>query len=157
MHNLLDPDDPPTLVGYRQGDGLTTGRWMPGRQQIEISPTDTVLMLLADDDRKAPGFTFEVLMDQQPWSGAVGLFWGYQENAAAKAAQQPGRNFAHCQTLLLVRGRDANGGVQFYVERSAVQLQYDRGRGRLRRLPEQLLAGRHSQLRRQRTALSDRR
>ncbi len=124
-HNLLGPNEPPTLVGYRRGDGQTTGRWMPGRQQIEINPADTVLIQLGADDRQSPEFTFEILMSQRPWSGAVGLFWGYQENAAAKAARQPEQAFARCQLLLLFHGQRPNGGPeQFFMQRAAAEVCY---------------------------------
>ncbi len=126
-HNLLGPGEPPTLVGYREGDGQTTGRWMPGRQQIEINPVGTVFVQFGADDRQAPGFTFEVLMSQRPWSGAIGVFWGYQEDAAAKAAHQPWREFAHCQLLLLGRGQGPNGGLEFFVDRADAHLSYDAG------------------------------
>jgi eukaryotic-like serine/threonine-protein kinase len=124
--NLLGRDAPPTLVGFRRGDGRATGHWEPGRQQIEINPTDATLILLGADDRPAPGFTFEVSLDQRPWSGSIGVFWGYQEDAAAKAAHQPGVVFANCQALLLETGQGESG---FYVERLSAQLRVNREGG----------------------------
>jgi hypothetical protein len=122
MTNLLGPDAPPTIVGFRHSDGRATGHWIPGRQQIEINPTDVTLMLLAADDRPAPGYTFEVSMEQRPWSEGVGVFWGYQEDAAAKAGRQPGRQFARCQALLLSRSRAADGHMQRFIQRIDGQL-----------------------------------
>ncbi len=88
---LKKGESQPDLFGFSQGDGLATGRWLPGRQQLVISPTGVVLIQMATTAKEKPSFSFRTLVDQRPWSGSIGVFWGYQEDEAVKKRRRPRR------------------------------------------------------------------
>ena len=71
-----------------------------------------------------PSFTFETGATQSPWTGHVGLFWGYHEDAAVKGARAPDQEFGWFQ-MLCVGQEFNNAGNLHFVQRVQGAIKYD--------------------------------
>jgi hypothetical protein len=120
LHRLLDQR--PLPVGCAPND-VRKYRWDAGEYLLEVKAPDTLLFLLGTTTR--PRFGLEAGITQAPWTGRVGLFWGYREDAARKAERQPGVEFAWYQTVCVWHDRGAKGEDRFAVRRGRGALTYN--------------------------------
>jgi hypothetical protein len=95
-HRLLERR--PTPIGREVKEGQTW-RWDEGRQLLDVKGTRTLLFPVGTTHRH--NFDLEVGVAQAPWTGGVGVFWGYREDAALKSTKAPGKKFARFQMLAI--------------------------------------------------------
>ena len=111
-HPLLDR--PPVVVGIAAG---RPGAWRQdaGRQHLEVKGSKNLFFLLGTTARAR--FKLEAGIAQSPWTGNVGVFWGYREVAEVKNAKASGEEFAWFQFASVVRQVSDRGLKHDYVQR----------------------------------------
>jgi serine/threonine protein kinase len=120
-HPLLDR---PSLPVGHDTEQPRKWRWDEGLRLLEVKGSGTFLFPLGTTTRSR--FTFEAGIDQAPWSGNVGLFWGYREDAAIRRDRKPGPEFATFAFLLLAHRVGASGEDVYSVRRGSGALRFDR-------------------------------
>jgi hypothetical protein len=120
-------EHPPLPVGC-DADDPRVYRWDRDRQVLDTSGRGTVLFLLGTTSRTS--FTLEAGIEQAPWTGNVGLFWGYHEDQAVKSARTPQQEFAWFQMVLIDHFAGPQG-ARSSVVRCRAAVVYDQ-RGDLR-------------------------
>jgi hypothetical protein len=105
------------------GEDPRKWRWDRGQQLLEVHDSD-LLFQLGTTSRSR--FTLETGITQAPWTGNVGVFWGYREDAAVKSARTAGKEFAWFQTVCVWHRVAENGGDRYSVRRGRCAASYDR-------------------------------
>jgi serine/threonine protein kinase len=90
-HFLLDRA--PLAIGV--GADKRKWQWDKGSQRLDVFGSHELIFSLGRTSRRS--FTLEAGIVQAPWTGNVGVFWGYRENAAVKSSKVPNREFARFQ------------------------------------------------------------
>jgi hypothetical protein len=126
FHPLLERR--PVVIGC-DWDDRRKWQWDRGRQEVEVKGAYPLLFPVGTTAR--PRFTLQACIAQAPWTGNVGVFWGYREDAAARAARTPEKEFAWFQMLLLQHTVGGRGEDRYAVERGKGALWYTAG-GELR-------------------------
>jgi serine/threonine protein kinase len=116
--------DEPILPLGRLVQSPALWRCDPAREVIDITGPGFLLFPLGNTTRTR--FTLEAGVTQSPWTGNVGLFWGYHENAAVKAAKTPNQRFAWFQMISIgLRAASLDKPPQHYASRANAELWYD--------------------------------
>ncbi len=120
LHRLLD--QPPLPVGCAPNDPRRY-RWDADALQLDVKGIGSVLFLLGTTSRAQ--YALEAGVAQAPWTGNVGVFWGYREDAAAKQARTPGREFAWFQMVCIWHKVGGRNESLYSVRRGKGALSYD--------------------------------
>ena len=80
-------------------ESLNLWRFDPVRENLDIKGPGLFVFPLGTTTRAR--FTLEAGVAQSPWTGNVGIFFGYQENLKAKADKVPEQPFATFQVVYL--------------------------------------------------------
>jgi serine/threonine protein kinase len=132
VHHALLDRAPFSLTGVQQGP--QKWRWESDPQTVEATWHDPLLLELGTTKRAR--FSIEAGIGQTRWTGSIGLFFGYEEDAAKRLARQPGTKFARFQ-MVGVDVRHRNGEETFFVERSTAKLFFnERGEIRFETTPD---------------------
>ena len=91
-------------------------------ESIDAKGADYLFFPIGKTSRSS--FTFEAGITQAPWTGNVGIFWGYRENPELKKAKTPLQDFAWFQMLRIYR-ESRPEGVRDYVQRGRGTLRYN--------------------------------
>jgi tRNA A-37 threonylcarbamoyl transferase component Bud32 len=118
-HRLLE--QPPFLPG--EAAEARKWRWEQGEQLLEVKGGMSTLALLGTTSRSR--FTFEAGIEQTPWTGRVGILWGYREDAAVRQARKPGGEFAWFQMLIVWQTTDPRGEARYHVRRGKGTRRYN--------------------------------
>ncbi len=119
-HPLLDQR--PVVVGCAWDD--PQWRWDEKLQTVTVTAPDNLLLFQLGTTSR-PNFTLDVMVRQAPWTGGVGVFWGYREDAAVKAARKPQVPFAWFQMVCLWREiQPKTTEERFFMRRAHVTLNY---------------------------------
>jgi hypothetical protein len=116
-------DRTPTVVGWDKLD-TRAWRWDEGQQIIEVNGPGDLLFVLGTTSQAR--FTLEAGISQAPWTGNVGLFWGFREDAVRKQAKVPNQEFAWFQMVTLWQGIGAKGEYLHAVQRGKGALVHNR-------------------------------
>jgi hypothetical protein len=141
-HFLLDRK--PFALGTPADDSAIF-RWDKGDQVVNLLDPGYLLLILGKNSR--PRFSFEAAVSQAPWTGNVGIFWGYREDPAKekdetyKAKQEHGPFFGTFQMLKLVHEIGDHQENRYFVERIAGKIRHNKG-GQI--APDLLLEARQS-------------
>ncbi len=92
----------------------------PTREVIDFKGPGLFLFPLGNTTRTR--FTLEAGVSQSPWTGNVGLFWGYHENAAVKDAKTPGQKFAWFQLVYIGHRTGDRKEHVYYASRARAEL-----------------------------------
>ena len=114
-------DRAPLPVGS-DGEDVRKWRWDQGQQQLEVHGPDLVF-LLGTTSRSS--FTFEAAIAQIPWTGGLGMVWGYRENAEAKTTKTADQEFAWFQVICIWHSIGDKGENHYFVRRGKASLCYD--------------------------------
>jgi serine/threonine protein kinase len=117
--NLLDQK--PLVVGTPKPRGWS---WDKGQERIDVHGEGDLLFQLGTTARRS--FTLQAGISQSPWTGNVGVFWGYREDAEARKARVPSKEFASFQTVCIYRRGAPNGGDIYLAKRGRCTLYYDK-------------------------------
>jgi serine/threonine protein kinase len=120
-HRLLD--QPPLSVGG-EGEDPRKWRWDKDQQLLDVNGADLLLFQLGTTARSR--FTLEVGIAQAPWTGNVGVFWGYREDATIKKARALNQEFAWFQMALIWHRVGDRGEDTYSVRRGQGALSYGR-------------------------------
>lgn len=123
-HRLLDRL--PVPVGC-DGEDPRKWHWDQGQEHLEVKGPDTLLFITGTTSRSS--FTLEAGISQAPWSGNVGVFWGYHEDADARKTLE--RDFAWFQMAVIAHKKGTIGEDIYSVQRGNASLRYD-ARGDMR-------------------------
>jgi serine/threonine protein kinase len=127
-HKLLDVQ--PVTLSSGDGDDLQ-GIWDNKLLTLAVNADNRNMVLFPLGKTERTHFTLDVGIKQSTWTGGVGVFWGYQEDAKLKAAREPGVVFAKFQALLLWRIPVEPLDARFLVRRTWVKLDHDQN-GKIR-------------------------
>jgi hypothetical protein len=119
LHLLLDRR--PVVLGC-DWDDRRKWQWDRGRQEVEVKGIDSLLFQVGTTTRQR--FAFQAGIAQAPWTGNVGVFWGYHEDAEARAGRAAGQEFAWFQMLLLSHAVGKSGEDRYAVQRGKGALWY---------------------------------
>jgi serine/threonine protein kinase len=113
----------PFPVGFSLDDPRS-GAWHRGGERLDVpGPLDHFLLLGATERSH---FDFEAVIEQAPWSGYVGIFWGYQENSEVKEKKTPNEPFARFQCLHILHAPDDGGKNRYVAQRNKGTLHYSK-------------------------------
>jgi hypothetical protein len=118
LHLLLDRR--PVVLGC-DWDDRRKWVWDRGRHEVEVKGAYPLLFQVGTTARRR--FTFQAGLSQAPWTGNVGVFWGYHEDPAARAARAPQKEFAWFQMLLVSHEVGRQGDI-YSVQRGKGALWY---------------------------------
>lgn len=119
-HHLLD--QAPHPIGF-EGEDPRIWTWNKKHRLLEVHGPKVLLFPLGTTSQAQ--FELQVGITQSPWAGNVGVFWGYNEDAAARQARVPDQKFAWFQMVYLVRVDD-KGRSSNYLWRGKGTLTYDK-------------------------------
>jgi len=98
----------PIPIGFDISDPRS-GFWSRDAERLDVpGPKDHYYLL---GSTQSHDFDFEAVIEQSPWSGYVGMFWGYQEDRGIKNARTANVAFAKFQCIHIVRPPNSIGGV----------------------------------------------
>jgi serine/threonine protein kinase len=118
-HGLLDL--PLLPIGF-SAENPSKWRWDKS-ETIDARGADYLFFPMGTTSRSH--FTFEVGITQAPWTGNVGIFWGYRENPELKKSKAPLQEFAWFQMLRIYQEPGHPNGVKDYVQRGRGTLRYN--------------------------------
>jgi len=122
--NLLDKR--PVAVGNM--DAVSGAwRWDKDRELVTVDGPNCLLLQLGATSRNS--FTVESAIAQYPWTGSVGLFWGYREDQEKKASKKTQQEFAWLHFIMIDKESLPTGNI-LAVQRGTAFLKFD-GNGRI--------------------------
>lgn len=93
--NLLECD--PVEEIFDRGSGLADWKRDPDSKVLNVHAKSNGLLTLGTVSQ--PGFTWQIRMEQLPWTGSVGIFWGYRTWAISEEEKAAGKLFGMFQAL----------------------------------------------------------
>ena len=121
-HRYFHLLDKPPLSSAEEPDPRQW-RWDKDEETLEIKAPENFLFFLGETTRAR--FRLEAGIAQAPWTGNVGAFWGYHEDASLKRARTPDKAFAWFQMVLICQEARDVGVSEFSVQRAKCQLIYN--------------------------------
>jgi len=98
-------------------------RWDKETETLEVKAPEELLFFLGKTTRAR--FRLEAGIAQVPWTGNVGVFWGYHEDPSVKLARTPNKEFAWFQMVLISKEDRDKGESEFSVKRAQCKLMYN--------------------------------